>query len=104
MTLFEENLLAYVREPDISRLERAGLISQTTQNSPYYAEIQQSVSKGSAWLSLGWRFYLHWFYDIEHRISQQTIFFLLVVLTGIVGRTSVRYFHYANYFALSIAD
>lgn len=69
--LFEESLLANLRESDISRVNKANLISESTMNNPYFNEIQDNISVGTPWIALGWRFYLYWFYDVERRINQQ---------------------------------
>jgi hypothetical protein len=67
---FEESLLAFVRESDILRIGRRGLIKNTVDRNPFAREIIRRLeeSPGQAWIALGWRQYLYWFADFEQRI------------------------------------
>ncbi len=63
--------MAYLRESDLIRIRKAGLISQTSMNNPFCIEVLDSLdnSPGTAWLGLSWRQYLYWFADFEHRFN-----------------------------------
>lgn len=68
----EESLVASLRESDLLRIERAGLISEASGRNPYSQPILDIVhepKRQTAWLGLGWRHYLFWFCDIEERLS-----------------------------------
>ncbi|MBK7583780.1 MAG: hypothetical protein IPI67_26750 [Myxococcales bacterium] len=69
---FEESLLASLRESDVSRLASAGLLS-ATPNNPFGDHIlaQMKASPGKSWLALGWRQYMHWFTDVQRRITSR---------------------------------
>jgi hypothetical protein len=71
--LFEENLLANLRESDITRIQRANMISAATLDNLYFPRIQQNINNGTAWIGKGWRFFLYWFSDIERRINQNIV-------------------------------
>jgi len=68
--IFEEGLLAFLRESDIKRAIRTDLISNKTVANPYYQEIVENMNTGIAWLGLGWRFWMSWFSITEQQISQ----------------------------------
>jgi hypothetical protein len=68
---FEESLLAFLRASDVTRIERLGLISETSTNNPFSSTILASLKTGQAWLGISWRFYLWWFFDVERRLSQK---------------------------------
>jgi hypothetical protein len=71
----EESLLAYLREPDLIRVQEAGLLSQSSETNPYARQILHHIHEtpGAAWLALSWRQYLYWFADFEARISSGEI-------------------------------
>lgn len=66
---FEEGLLAYLRESDISRIQRGEIISEASKKNPYSGSIQQKMTSGNPWVGLGWRQYLYWFANVEQRFS-----------------------------------
>lgn len=70
---FEESLMAYIRESDISRVNRAGLVSKRSRNNPFAEQILHNIKQGKPWLGLSWRFFLYWFSDIESQISDSNI-------------------------------
>lgn len=70
--LLEENLLASLRESDVARLQRARLFSYSTTSNPYFKEILSHINTGTPWISLGWKFYLYWFYNIEKILEENT--------------------------------
>jgi len=66
---FEEGLIAFLRESDILRVRREGLLSPVSTANPFAAPILEAITSRppGKWLSLSWRFYLHWFADLEQR-------------------------------------
>lgn len=68
---FEEKLLAFLREGDLIRVQRAGLLSESTLRNPFATSIlaQMAASPGSAWLGASWRQYLWWFAEAEARVA-----------------------------------
>ncbi|HVZ32155.1 MAG TPA: hypothetical protein VG963_07010, partial [Polyangiaceae bacterium] len=66
---FEEPLLAFLRESDVTRVQAHGLAAAGT--NPFAAAIlaQMASDPGKAWVGLGWRQYMHWFADVEHRLT-----------------------------------
>ena len=64
---FYEPLVAFLRESDILRLEKAHLLSVV--NSPYTPTILDAIHNGRNWLGTSWRHYLYTFADLEERIS-----------------------------------
>jgi hypothetical protein len=74
---FEEGLLAFLRQGDLLRIRKQGLLSEASLKNPFTSEIfsqfDQAREKGASlpsWLALGWRQFLYWFADIEKRLSQ----------------------------------
>lgn len=67
---FEESLLAYLREPDLIRGQRLGLLSEASQRNPFGMEIltQLDNEPGKAWLAASWRHYMYWFADVDRRL------------------------------------
>lgn len=72
---FEESVMAFLREPDIVRLQKANFLSQTGMTNPYGQQILQQFNNdpGKAWLKLSWCQYLYWFADFECRITKGQI-------------------------------
>jgi hypothetical protein len=66
---FEERLFAYLREPDLLRVEQEGLLSPNSQQNPYFKTIMDSIRGGKPWVRHAWRQYLYWFADFEARAS-----------------------------------
>ncbi|HBH11966.1 MAG TPA: hypothetical protein DDX29_02420 [Clostridiales bacterium] len=71
---FEESLMAFLREPDFIRTQRAGILSEASQNNPYLMEINEKLGIGTPWLGLSWRQYLWWFQNIESRLSTKVVY------------------------------
>ena len=71
---FEESLLAFLRESDVLRVRKAGLLSNASMN-PFGIDILNQLDNcpGQAWLALSWRQYLYAFADIEKRIDKNKI-------------------------------
>jgi hypothetical protein len=68
---FEEALLAFLRESDILRALKAGLISDASKRNPFGRDIVGQLAEfpGAAWLAKSWRQYLWWFADVIARIE-----------------------------------
>jgi hypothetical protein len=69
--LFEESLLAFIRQTDIVRLNAAGLLSAATLANPFAQQIIRALASSptTAWVGKGWRQYMHWFADCEARLT-----------------------------------
>jgi len=69
---FEESMMAYLREPDITRVQKANFLSSASMANPYGQSILQQLASDpeKAWLSLSWRQYLYWFADFECRLTK----------------------------------
>ncbi|MCC6268111.1 MAG: hypothetical protein IT300_11105 [Dehalococcoidia bacterium] len=69
---YEEGLVAFLRDTDLLRLQRAGFgWSAATQANPYTQAIFDIIAGGrdEAWLALGWKQYMWWFADVESRVT-----------------------------------
>lgn len=74
---FEESLLAFLRQGDLGRVRRQGLLSEASGRNPFSQQILELLDnaattgvKPKAWLALAWRQFLYWFCDVEGRISR----------------------------------
>ena len=63
---FEESLMAFLRESDIIRLQRANLLGNS--RNPYSNEIFNAITTGQPWLGMSWRQYMYAFADLEKRL------------------------------------
>lgn len=70
---FEDNLMAFLRESDVVRVVNAKMLSNASLRNPFREEIVRSIQDGSAWVGLGWRFFLWWFCDFEGRVQRQEL-------------------------------
>ncbi|QIN80081.1 hypothetical protein GBA65_17890 [Rubrobacter marinus] len=74
---FEESLLAFLREPDITRIRarHPDMLSESSLRNPFGLEILEGLDSGEgrAWLGTSWRQFMYAFADLEHRISQSTV-------------------------------
>ncbi len=72
---FEESMMAYIRESDLVRVRKAGLLSEASAYNPYGEEIlrQMDYEPDKAWLGLSWRQYMYWFGDFEKRFDEGSI-------------------------------
>ena len=54
---YEESLLAFLRESDVLRLQRAGELSDASLANPFAQAILEKLDQepGTAWLALGWK-------------------------------------------------
>ncbi len=72
---FEESVMSYIRESDLVRVRKAGLLSEASECNPYGEEIlrQMDSEPEKAWLGLSWRQYMYWFGDFEKRFDEGSI-------------------------------
>lgn len=72
---FEKNVMAYLREGDLLRLQKANMINPDYMNNPYSVEILNLLqnSPGTAWLALSWKNYLFSFASLDQDISSGKI-------------------------------
>jgi len=72
---FEESLMAYLRESDVIRVRKAGILSEASQINPFGRNILELMDKkpGKAWLATSWRQYLYAFADLENRIDSKLV-------------------------------
>ncbi len=72
---FEESLLAFLREPDLIKMQNAGLLSNSSQRNPYAQDILKvlETKPRKAWQALSWRHYMWWFADIEARVANGAV-------------------------------
>lgn len=75
---FEEALLAFLRQGDLIRVRRAGLLSDASSRNPFSREIlsildeaAKTRNKPPAWLAISWRQFLYWFSDVEGRLDRR---------------------------------
>lgn len=68
---FEESLIAFLRESDLLRIQRADRLGATSLGNPFGSEILQQLSSSpsEAWVALSWRQFMYAFADLEGRIS-----------------------------------
>ena len=66
---FEESLLAFLRQSDVLRVQARDLISDASKSNPFSEMITAAIPAQKAWVALGWRHFLYWFADAEHRIE-----------------------------------
>lgn len=67
---FEEQLVAFLRESDVVRVQPRGIIGEASLRNPFTEPILARIESGDAWLALAWRQYLYWFGDAEARIEK----------------------------------
>ncbi len=72
---FEESMMAYLRESDLVRIQKADLLSHASMSNPYSQEIlsQKNTEPEKPWLALSWRQYMYWFADFERRFTNGEI-------------------------------
>ena len=66
---FEEALLAFLRQSDVLRVRERGLVSEASMQNPFCGPILEAIPTKEAWVALGWRQFLYWFADAEHRLN-----------------------------------
>jgi|LSQX01.3.fsa_nt_gb hypothetical protein len=72
---FEESLMAFLRESDIIRVRKHGVLSQASNVNPFGQEILKRIDSipGEAWLGLSWRQWLYAFAYLEQRIDSGVV-------------------------------
>lgn len=72
---FERGLLAYLREGDLIRLYKLGMLHESYKANPFSQQIIEQIqnASGMAWLALSWRHYLYAFAEIERSIADKPI-------------------------------
>ena len=70
---FEQNLIAFLRQSDLVRVQQAQLLSQFSMDSPCRGPVFQKMQLGEPWVALGWRQYMHWFGCVESSFAQGQI-------------------------------
>lgn len=83
---FEESLMAWLREPDLRRVNAQGLLSEASMRNPWGREILRLLKDepGEPWLALGWRQWMHWFADAEARVGSTVDADQILTTAGIV--------------------
>jgi hypothetical protein len=54
---------------DLLRVQARGLISSASKSNPFCDQILAAIPANKASVALGWRQFLYWFADVEHRIE-----------------------------------
>ncbi len=73
---FEEGLLAFLRQGDLGRVRRQGLLSEASGRNPFCQQVLALLDNAATtgtkpkWLALAWRQFLYWFCDAEGRITR----------------------------------
>lgn len=74
---FEEGLLAFLRQGDLIRVRKQGLLSDSSKRNPFCQEIlanldeaKRTGAKPKPWLGTSWRQFLYWFADVEGQLAQ----------------------------------
>lgn len=62
-------LLAFLRQSDLVRVQWHGLISAASKSNPFCDQILTAIPTNKAWVALGWRQFLYWFANAEYRIA-----------------------------------
>ncbi len=75
---FEHSLLAFLRESDIQLLRRVGrsdLLGHLSSSNEWAQEILDvlEAGEGEAWVRLGWRQYLSWFWRTENGLATEPL-------------------------------
>jgi hypothetical protein len=73
---FEHSLLAFLRESDIrllSAVGRSDLLGEGFSDNVWTTQIREvlAADKGKAWVRLGWRQYLSWFWRTERELADE---------------------------------
>jgi hypothetical protein len=58
-----------LRQSDLLRIEGNGLLSEVSNANPFSVKILENIPEKKPWLALGWRHFLYWFADAEHRLT-----------------------------------
>lgn len=73
---FEEELMAFLRQGDLLRMNKRGFVGPTSRRNPFGQQIlaqieeaERTRTKLKPWLAISWRQFLYWFGDVEGRLS-----------------------------------
>jgi hypothetical protein len=74
---FEEALTVFLRQGDLIRVRKAGLMSEASNRNPFCRQILEILDEAArthtppkAWLAISWRQFLYWFADVEARLKR----------------------------------
>ena len=69
---FEDSLMANLRESDLIRVQKIGMLSDSSRANPFGKEILNlmKAKPETAWVALGWRQFMCWFAEIEERTDR----------------------------------
>jgi len=77
---FEEELMAFLRQGDLLRIRKHGLLGEASRRNPFGQQIlaqideaERTRTKLKPWLAISWRQFLYWFADVESRLSKGTV-------------------------------
>lgn len=70
-------MTAFLRQGDLIRVHRAGLIGEASNRNPFCQQILEILEEAArthtppkAWLAISWRQFLYWFADVEDRLKR----------------------------------
>ena len=70
---FEESLLAFLRQGDLLKLDKAGLLSAASKRNHFFLQVLTSARANKPWKAQSWRQFMNWFADAEGRLHQGTV-------------------------------
>ncbi len=69
--------MAFLRQSDLIRVRRAGLLGDASSRNPFCQQILEILDEATstrtapkAWLGISWRQFLYWFADVEERLER----------------------------------
>jgi|GEM_PF-560373 len=65
---FEESLLAFLRQGDLLKLDKAGLLSAASKQNHFYLQVITRARANKPWKAQSFRQFMHWFADAEARL------------------------------------
>jgi hypothetical protein len=67
--------MAFLRQSDIERVRRHGMLDATASSNPYAQELLTllNATPEAAWLALSWKQFLYWFAHAERRLANGQI-------------------------------
>lgn len=78
----EEGLVTFLRNADVLRASREGLLCPVSLANPFAQRILSEAQTGTAWLGVSWRQYMHWFADAEARVTRRDLDVQLLLATA----------------------
>jgi hypothetical protein len=70
---FEESLLAFIRQDDLIRLHKEGLLCSRTMKHPLFKGVLSAIEQGEPWLKMSWLQYMGWFAGVERALHTKKI-------------------------------